>query len=244
VSLAHSLFVRSTTYWKRHGLRATLNRAAQALNRIFSNRMVLFYFDLAGEVSGKTDLPPYITLERKRSEAEIYQADLQEFINFWNPEIACQEIRDRFRQGASLWMIKVDGKVAGYGWTLRGRRIEPHFLGLGTNDIHLFDYYVAPSYRGRGLNPLLVNHILRNLAAECGGRAFIEVAEWNHAQLSSLRKTPFRRLGCARKLTIGSRTIVRWDKDRASDHESQDTINRPSVAPTREKTRGLPNLPF
>ena len=209
-------------YWKRHGFRATASRAAQAVNRaIFSNRMVLFYVDLDREIPGPADLPFSIGVEKKEKETEICPADLQEFINFWNPKIARREMTDRLRQGASLWMIKADGHLAGYGWTLRGRTIEPHFFCLGQDDVHLFDYYVAPLYRGRGLNPLLVKHILRNLAAENRGRAFIEVAEWNRAQLFSLGKTPFRRLGCARKLTIGSRTMVWWGTDRALEHEDK-----------------------
>ncbi len=241
--LANS-FSRFFTYWKRHGLRATADRAAQELNRaIFSNRMVLFYFDLGGEIPGPADLPFSIGVERKRSEAEISQPDLQEFINFWNPKIARREMSNRFSQAASLWIIKADGKLAGYGWTLRGRTVEPHFFSLGQDDVHLFDYYVAPSYRGRGLNPLLVNHTLRTLAAGCGGRAFIEVAEWNHPQLSSLRKTPFHRLGCARKLTIGNRTIVWWETDSVSDHKVQDAINNPPTGVTRRESTGSPDLP-
>ena len=60
------------------------------------------------------------------------------------------------------------------------------------------------------MNPLLVIHILRSLAREGGRRAFIEAAEWNEAQLSSLRKTPFQLMGWARKSTIFHRTIVCW----------------------------------
>jgi ribosomal protein S18 acetylase RimI-like enzyme len=241
VSLADTLS-RVATYRKRHGLLATASRAADTVNRIFANRMVLFYFDFADEVPGEAELPSSVRLERKNNEVEICQPDLQEFINFWNPKLARQEMKNRFSQGASLWMLKVEGQVAGYGWTLRGRTIEPHFFGLGRNDAHLFDYYVAPSHRGRGLNPLLVNHILRSLAVEGGGRAFIEVAEWNHAQLSSLRKTPFRRLGRALKVTIGSRTIVQWDTDRASGHGFQDIVKNPPVGVAGEKARGVRDL--
>jgi len=210
VNLSNSV-LRLTTYCKRHGLRATAERGVQIVNRImFSGRTVLFYFDLAGEVPGPADAPT-IGFERKRNEAELCQPDLQEFVGFWNPKIARQQMGDRFRRGASLWLVKDDRTLAGYGWSLQGRTIEPHYFHLGHDDVHLFDYYIAPPYRGRGLNPLLVNHVLRNMGAEGGRRAFIEAAEWNHAQLSSLRKTPFHRLGCARKLTIGSRTIVWWD---------------------------------
>ena len=69
-----------------------------------------------------------------------------------------------------------------------------------------------PQYRGRGFNPLLVGYILRSLAIESQGRAFIESAEWNDPQLASLN-IPFRRLGLARKLMVSRRTIVCWSED-------------------------------
>lgn len=195
-------------------MRAVVRRLVAEVNRaILSSRMVLFYCDLSSAISVPTDLPPSIVVERKRSDTELSQYEFQELINSWNPKIAEQQIGARFTQNASLWIIKVGGRVAGYGWTLRGRTIEPHFFRLGQDDVHLFDYYVAPPYRGRGLNPMMVNHILKTLAVEHLGRSFIEVAEWNHPQLSSLRKTPFLRLGCARKVTIGRQIIVWWKAD-------------------------------
>lgn len=60
--------------------------------------------------------------------------------------------------------------------------------------------------------PLWLNHALQVMAAECNGRAFTEVAEWNQAILASLKKTPFRRLGSAAKLTILHHTIVWWEQ--------------------------------
>jgi ribosomal protein S18 acetylase RimI-like enzyme len=88
--------------------------------------------------------------------------------------------------------------------------MERHYFPLGPDDVHLFDFHVFPQYRGQGTNPLLVTRILQGLATEGASRALIEAAEWNQAQLSSLAKTPFRRLGLARKLTIFDRTIVCW----------------------------------
>jgi ribosomal protein S18 acetylase RimI-like enzyme len=209
-----NLWSRFFTYYKRNGLRAVAKRVVEQLNRARQlNRMALLYCDLSNEICSTTDLPASIVVERKSSEAELNQADFQELVNFWNPRLARQHIGNRFKQDASLWVMKVDGSVAGYGWSLRGHTIEPHFIRLGQDDVHLFDYYVAPAYRGRGLNPLMVKHILQNLSAEHLGRAFIEVADWNHPQLSSLRKTPFRRLGSARKITIGRQAIVWWSGD-------------------------------
>lgn len=209
---------RLTVFYRRHGLRATAQRAALALKRILLlNRTVLFYCELPGQASCPPEMPPSVKVERKKASGEIRSQDLQDMTNFWNPKLAHWNINERFGQGASLWLIKCEGKLAGFGWSLRGRTIEPHYFPLGQDDVHLFDFHVFPEYRGRGINPILVAYILRNVAAECAGRAFIEAAEWNYAQLSSLMKTPFRRFGCAWKFRIFRRTVVCWSGDPNGD---------------------------
>jgi ribosomal protein S18 acetylase RimI-like enzyme len=209
---------RFAGYCRRHGFRATLRRAGLAVRRsLFSSQHVLFYCDLPGQTSPPAALPNFLKVERKESPAELTPQDLHEMTSFWNPKLAHRNIKQRFDQGASLWLIKSYDRLAGYGWTLPGRTIEPHYFPLGQDDVHLFDFYVFSAYRGRGVNPLLVAEILHRLATDCGGRAFIEAAEWNEAQLSSLGKTPFCRLGSARKLTIFGCTIVCWAENKAAE---------------------------
>ncbi len=124
-------------------------------------------------------------------------------------------MKERFDLGASLWLIRSQDKLAGYGWTLRGRTVEPHYFSIGRDDVHLFDFHVFPQFRGQGMNPFLVIYILCSLASEGAGRAFIEAAEWNQPQLSSLAKTPFRHLGLAKKWTIFGRNVVVWGKTKS-----------------------------
>ncbi len=204
---------RLADFWARNGIKATFLRVGLAVRRtLFSSRMAVFYCDLAGQATLPAILPDSLKVERKRSPAELSPVDLQEMTSFWNPKQTRRNIAERFEKGASVWIIKSEDKLAGYGWTLQGRTIEPHYFPFGLQDVHLFDFHIFSPYRGQGLNPLLVTHMLRSLAGECGGHAFIEAAMWNEAQLSSLQKTPFRRLGWARKLTIGGRTLVFWSK--------------------------------
>jgi ribosomal protein S18 acetylase RimI-like enzyme len=212
-----SLLSRLSAYYAHHGFEATIRRASLALKRaVFSNRMVLFHCDLAMQTTAPACLPTSLKVECLRSLAELSPRDLGEMTSFWNPEQARQNIEERFEKGAALWLIKSGERLAGYGWTIQGHTMEPYFFPLGKDDVHLFDYCIFPRYRGRGLNPLLVAHILNKLVAEGGCcQAFIEAAEWNEAQLSSLRKTPFRCLGKVRKLTLFGHSFVRW-ADRAS----------------------------
>jgi ribosomal protein S18 acetylase RimI-like enzyme len=223
------LISRLVAYYERNGSGATVRRAWLALSRLFSPGVILFYCNLSGWISEQKPLPGFLTVERKRREEEVSSLDLEEIIKSWNPRVAHQNIKERFGLGASLWMIKSDSKLAGYGWTLRGHTIERHYYRLGPDDVHLFDFYVFPRYRGQGLNPLLVTEVLRTLAVERIERAFIEAAAWNRAQLASLRKTSFHRLGRASKLTILRCTIVFWD-DSLVDSDLDDV---PIAAPRK-----------
>ena len=240
MSISNSIS-RFTAYFKRNGLRATVRRVGLAARRaLFSSRMVLFYCDLSAQSLPTADLPGSLKVERHRNQTDLSPQDLQEITSFWNPQQARRNIKERFEQRASLWLIKSEGRLAGYGWTLQGHTVEPHYFPLGQDDAHLFDFHVFPQYRGRGVNPLLVSYILRSLAAECQGRAFIEAAEWNQAQLASLGRTPFRRLGWANKYTILRRTLVYWDQNQAVEHNRE--LENQSIATTGREGAGIPDL--
>ena len=180
--------------------------------------MVLFYYDLptAPVTASTSDSPNHLRVERKQSQEEIGQKDLQRILDFWNPRLAWRSLVERFNEGATLWLIRSEGQLAGYGWTLTGRTMRPHFIPLGANDVHLFDFLVYPEYRGRRINPSLVTHILDQLSREGRSRAYIEVAEWNDAELTSLRRTVFHFFGVARKMSLFKWTIVEWGRDQAN----------------------------
>jgi GNAT superfamily N-acetyltransferase len=227
---------RLAAYYSRHGFGSTVRRVGVAAKRaLFSSRMVLFYCDLSAPSSRTADLPNSLKVERHINQSRLSEQDLHEITSFWNPRLAARNIKEGFEKGASLWLIKVGGRLVGYGWTLRGHTVEPHYFPFGPDDIHLFNFYVFPQYRGKGVNPLLVNYILRELARECRGRVFIEAAEWNHAQMSSLGRTPFRRLGLAKKFTLSRHTIVCWDENSNVEHEQTNELDNAPIARTVSK---------
>jgi ribosomal protein S18 acetylase RimI-like enzyme len=234
-----ALFSRFTAYYARHGFVATVRRTELAVKRaIFSNRMVVFYCDLAKQSTARVNLPSSLKVERLRSAAELRPQDLHEISSFWNSKLARRNIEERFKKSANLWLIKLGDRLAGYGWTIQGSTIEPYFFPLSKDDVHLFDYHIFPQFRGRGLNPLLLAHILQILAAEGICRAFIEAAEWNEAQLSSLRKTQFRSLGRVRKITLLGHSFVRWvDQESVGEVLSFTKGNNGSVGVARSHER-------
>jgi len=202
---------RLTDYYKRHGFGATIRRAGLAVKRgLFSSRMVVFYCDLGKLTAAPVNIPSSLRVERLRSYNELSQQDLQEMTSFWNPQQAHQNIQERFEKGSSLWLIKSGDKLAGYGWTLQGRTIGSYYFLLGEDDVQLFDFYVFPKFRGRAMHWLLTAYILQTLAAEGRARAFADTGEWNEAQLSSFKMTPFRRLGMVRSFEIFGCKWVNW----------------------------------
>ncbi len=198
-------------YWRRHGLRSTILRAGLAGKRAFFARgMVVFYCDLVEATLRHVSIPNGWIIEQVRSLGELREDRLQAITSFWSPKLANQNVRQRFDKGATLWLAECDGQLAGFGWTLQGGTIEPYYFPLTQQDVHLFDFHVFPQFRGQGINPLLVAHLLVSLAKVGARRAFIEAAVWNHAQLSSLEKTQFRRLGVVKSCTFFRRRFVFW----------------------------------
>jgi len=203
-------------YAKHHGLWVTAKRTLLGLRRMLAgNRFVLFYCDLASFEVTPLDEPAQGTIERRFSGTRLDPQDLDRIMNAGYPPTVRRQLAERFAQGASLWLFELEDKLAAYGWSLIGHTMEPHFFPLGRNDVHLFDFFVFPEYRGRRINPALVSHILNNLALEGKARVFIEAAEWNTAQLHSLERVPFQKLGYARKHSLLGGTIVVWSERRS-----------------------------
>lgn len=218
---------RLTEYWRRHGLAATVSRARLAARRaLFANRMVVFYCDLDERKLRPVKIPNSFAVQRVRALTDLSPAHLQEMTSFWNPKQANRNIRERFETGASLWLLESEQQLAGYGWTLEGRSIEPYYFPLGPDDVQLFDFYVFPKYRGRALHWLLTGHILHTLAAEGRSRAFADTAEWNQAQLASFKMTPFRRLGVVRTYRVLGQELNRWVESKPLNREQKSSTMR------------------
>ena len=216
--------LRITEYYARHGFGATVRRAQLSLKRVmFANRMVVFYCDLS------QSLPPIVTstslqIDCAQSRAEIHPEYLEVLFNLWNPKLAERNLNKRFARSASLWLIKYEGQLAGYCWTLCGGAIEPYYFPMGRTDVQLFDFYVIRKFRGGAILRALIIHILHTVKAAGATRVFGDAAEWNQPSLCFYKMVPFRRLGVARSFTIFNHKFTTW----------YDGVKTPQL-PTREK---------
>jgi GNAT superfamily N-acetyltransferase len=210
MSIASSV-IRLAAYYSRNGFGETVRRTKVAAKRaIFANRMIVFYCELHKVSPTPVNLPTSIRVERLNNLSELSPNDLQDLTSFWNPSQARQNINERFESGASLWLIKSEGKLSGFSWTLRARTIAPYYFPMTQDDVQLFDFYVFPKFRGRAILWFLIMHLLQNLKTEGVARVFGDVAEWNQASLSFYKMTPFQKLGVVRAFTFFGQTYTRW----------------------------------
>jgi GNAT superfamily N-acetyltransferase len=197
------------SFYRRHGVRSTLARCVEALRRLsYSGRMILFVCPLPSRPPLR---PAGVSVERL-SVSTLAQADCGSLFGSSDPADLARRLADRFSAGSELWLARVTGRPAGFGWTIRGRAFEPHFFPIQADEVHLFDFFVAADFRGRGVNGALMAECLARLGEQGVRVAHLECAAWNAGQLASLQKTPFRRCASARKLTLFGRPLVLWQR--------------------------------
>ena len=202
---------RTKHYYERNGLFQTCKRGLEHLWLLcFRSGMVVFSCDLKDAKPAAAGIPGGLTFESIACEEEMPSEYQENFAKFYSPILTRQENPERFKQGAVCFLVRSHGRLAGFGWSIRARTREPYFLRLADTDVHLFDFFVFPEFRGQGINPAIVSFILARSAEQGCQRAFIETAVWNAAELASLRKTPFRKLGVVRSVTLFGRVIAVW----------------------------------
>lgn len=208
---AYQAYLRLTRYYRTHGRVGTLRQFAKILSRtLFKSSFIVYYADLPslGFASNAVQSPykvEYITGER-----ELSAKTFQELVANRDEQIFIGQLKQRFENGAYLWLLKENDTTIGFVWCITARTLQPYFFPLGNKDIHLFDNEILPQYRGKGMNPILINNILTALQERGNARAYIETQIWNEPEKHSLAKTSFKTLGKARKLHIGPFQLSIW----------------------------------
>jgi GNAT superfamily N-acetyltransferase len=205
--------MRFIRYYKRNGIIGTAHRFLQKVGRLFFPKPdVLFYVDLHGLNNEQSVLSDEFSIDCIKSQAEISKQDLDVLFENIGEKIFIHQVEERFGNGALLWLVKVNGTLAGHIWSIQGKTIQPHFLPLTDKDVHLFDDFIFEEFRGRGVNRVLVNYVLDRQKKENMTRAFIETKLTNKPEIRSLAKTSFKKFGLARKYHAFGRCFVVWSK--------------------------------
>ncbi len=218
------LLTRLIRYYRRNGVTRTIWEVLKKIKKaLFTKPEILYFVDLVTRQRKAHTLPDNFTIQCFRSEEEISSQDLNILFEHIGEKIVRYDVKERFGKGALLWLMKVDGTLAGYIWSISGRTIRPHYFPLTDKDVSLFDNYIFEECRGQGINPQLINYVLDELQSEGLIRVFIETNKTNSSEIRSLAKTDFKIFGVARKYHAGKRRFVIWSKA-GKDLEQQNSI--------------------
>ena len=203
-----SAIARLWSFYRSRGLGSTLARCTESVRRLsYGGRMILFSCVLP---TAPASHPAGVSFER-HSASSLGRAEFLGVFGEQDTAAREHELAVRFAAGGELWLVRWEGRLAAYGWTIQGSTIEPHFFPIQAEEVHFFDFFVAPPFRGRGINVALMLEVLARLSEHGVRRVHLECAAWNAVQLRSLGKSLFRRNGAARMFRLFGRSLVIWD---------------------------------
>jgi predicted acetyltransferase len=211
--------VRLNEYYRKNGLIDTLKRVGEKLkNSVYGNYEYVFCCDLDKLNPKEHELPPNFSVVLRQSRDDITVTEESALCNYMNREILDYQLKRRLSRGAILWLIKIEGVVAGFMWSIRKKPLSPYYLPLASRDVFLFDGAVFPAYRGRGVYKWFSLAIWCELKKMGYIRVIFDAYAWNKSVLSAFRKIPVEKLGRARRIKLGKQNIVLWipDEENAS----------------------------
>jgi hypothetical protein len=98
-------------------------------------------------------------------------------------------------RGWRLWMGTRDKQLAVYAWTRSGKECQDFFFPTGSNSVLVWYTETSAGQRGLGLQPLILDHIVRILDCEGIECAYIACAKYNYASRLGIEKANFRLIG-------------------------------------------------
>jgi len=204
---------RLARYFKSNGLVKTVCHCFEKAGQsIFGRRFIIFFVELTKLNDEGIRMPQNFAVECRKNVGEITKDELETLIHYGGERIIRYKLKNRFGKGAYLWLMKVGGRAVGMVWTTRQKTLQPYYYPMSPNDVHVFDNEVFLDYRGRGINPFLINYVVFALKKEGLVRAYIETRVKNIPEIRSLAKTHFSNYASAIKLHIFGHNITFWFK--------------------------------
>ena len=154
-----------------------------------------------------------VKIERYARLEYIPQKDIDRFYRVKGGKKIIHSFLEKFFSwGAVLWIAKVNDELIGYYWTIKRGFDGFYNFPMTSGDSVLVAGEVFPTYRGRGINPEMIHKIAHELKKDGITRIFIGSKIWNIAQLRSLTKTGFKKLGTVRMFNFFGKYITVWGR--------------------------------
>lgn len=111
------------------------------------------------------------------------------------PQVLHDDLRNLQAGGALFWVGRINAELTILGISQRGNRLDRYYFPLVSSVAVLSHFATLPAFRGRGLYPSLLAHILRQLAAAGVEYFLIECCDWNTASQQGISRAGFRHIG-------------------------------------------------
>jgi GNAT superfamily N-acetyltransferase len=190
-SLAY-LLLDTFVIFKKKGVRAGLANLGKVFWRIFYTRRDLVVLAKSLSVSEPPLEPlPGLVIRQVKEKEELAVMD-----DCVGPREAAR-LRRVFDDGGVAFIAWQDEKLAGWGWI--AYEIDPGVnrvhIPLSPGDATLYDLFVLPAYRGRGIAQRLVASRLQLLRAQGYKRAVISCAKGEIPALRLAQKAGYSSIG-------------------------------------------------
>jgi GNAT superfamily N-acetyltransferase len=169
-------------------LRSAWRRIAQNKNHVFIRR----------RGASMQPLPAGLRIERCEQERDIPPQWLS-FIRARKGESYLQVMRREFAEHGVLWLAIMDNELAAYQWSRLGKYTPRWFVPVGENDVLIFATVTMERFRGRGIGPAMMCHIIATETPICG-EAYVDCAVWNHPAVRFIEKAGFQRIATLKPL--------------------------------------------
>jgi len=158
-------------------------------------------------------LPDTLKIERINSINQINEKDLKMLTESRSDlmgSAASILIRERFDKGAVLWLLKENGHLAGYRWTIANNHVTPTHVPHTETDVHSIGAELFDGFRGRYLFDMFLRGTFIILKSDGFKRFYSETYLWNKRAIKAILKTGLSKIGTATMISIFGKTFVIW----------------------------------
>jgi ribosomal protein S18 acetylase RimI-like enzyme len=179
-------------------------RLMRGYNRLCRNRNCVYIFDQSSPAP--IDAPGLRFERYDRLDLipeHIHRTKCRE-VGTTAPDAVAREIDSvamEMRHGAIYWAAFLDDRLAGIAMSRRGNHFRRWFVPLDERDVVLFRGETFPAFRGRGVHPSRLRHIITQ-EMRPGGHAYVDCKIYNTTVQRAYEKAGFRKIATAKPLTL------------------------------------------
>ncbi|MGB5157634.1 MAG: hypothetical protein WBN77_09395 [Desulfobacterales bacterium] len=183
-------------------------------HRTIPQKQVIWCTDITEINPEGFSIPDNLKIKYFYSIDQVDKEDLKTLTKYGGTELmgsaASSIIHDRFAKGAVLWLLKENGKLAGYRWTIVNKHMLPPYVPHTESDVHIIGTEVFPGFRDRELFQIFIKYSNITLKNEGFKRNYSETYLYNKRAVKAILKIGARKIGIARRFSFFGKNVVIW----------------------------------